>query len=603
MVRFFRVIFAMIGITAVLVAAGAIIAPFLLPELGGAGATDAPATQAPTAPITGAAYVGNPKAEAALVTQEAARVVEVRSATASATGARVKPGNPYRVLTQPRATLVLPARILPYTLRELASVAPNSVAVTADGGYLVKEHLSVLQGATLDIGAGQRVLLASDPSGFSSLLILGGALKVAGTPTERARITSWNASTGAPDLNTADGRAYVQVNQGSATIAYADIADLGFWSGQTGGLALIGGTQPDVQAAPMVAAKGTPPTVPLTTSKSAYQVRAALNSVTVTGDAYGVYATRADSLSVAGSAVSGSLVDGIVLAEGVERAVITDSTSSDNAVDGIDISQAGRGLKLVGLSASRNGRNGLTLDGSPLAEGPNTSGNDVGSFGGYSVRGGTFDENSRYGIEVDGGVASAISGVRITGGDMGLVLLKAPARVALTDNIISGASRQGISIRGSASGIRASGNRITGGDVGIYLRSSNATIVHNTVTHAAQYGMTLVGSLRSSQVFDNRISGNGAGTTAINTKHAFNVSVERNLVNGWVTSRSLQQVLATIFQPLTILWSAVLAVVALAIFLRLGRGPRRIRALAEHAPLQSMSRGVFDRAAAEELTS
>jgi hypothetical protein len=514
----------------------------------------------------------------------------------------VEDGTLFRVLTEPRASLVLPERDESYPGDDLAADAPESVEVTADGGYLVKEHLAVLEGATLEVKAGQRLLLASDASGFSSLVTLGGTLQVVGQADQRVQITSWDAQTGAADLTTQDGRAYVRVNEGTATLANADFSNLGFWSGRTGGLALVGGQHPNVEPEQADWSEEGTPTIPLEPSDLPHRVLAELNSVSATGNAYGIYATFAESLSIAGSTVSGSLIDGILLDEGVTSSIVTGTTTSDNAVDGL-VSHAGSGLTLEGITASQNGRNGLTLDGTPLAEAPDGGGDDVAAFGGYSVRGGVFTDNARYGVEVVGGVDTTVAGAKISGGDMGIVLAQAPQQVTISDNTVRDAERQGIAIRDQAAAVRASGNRVSGGDVGIYARNSEVFLERNAITDSAQFGITVAGSMRGSKVSDNEISGSGAGATAINAERAFNVSVEGNVVDGWVTSRSLQQVLATIFQPLTILWSAILAVVALAIFWRLGRGPRRIRAEAEHAPLQLMSRGVFDRQSAEDLVS
>ncbi|HWH26188.1 MAG TPA: right-handed parallel beta-helix repeat-containing protein [Pseudolysinimonas sp.] len=599
--KFFRVLFATIGVCAVLVAIGAVLAPFLLPLVEGTTSVGQ-ATSAPTGPITGDPYRGDPNIEPKLVSAEGARVAEVRSAAASAIGAGVTGSSVFRVLTKPRPTLVLPERAEPYTLAELAAMAPESIQITPDGAYLVVEPLVVVQGATLKVTAGQRVQLASDASGFSSIVTVGGTLDIQGTKDQRVQITSWNTQSGAPDTTTNDGRAYVRVDEGVATLSNAQFSDLGFWSGPTGGLALVGEQHANVEPAPAVKSQEGTVAVPLQASPVPHLVRADLSSLTIAGNAYGIYVTRAESLSLRDSAVTGSLVDGIVLDEGVKAATVTSTTSSENAVDGLVASQTAGGLTLHDLDASQNGRNGVTLEGTPLAEGPNASGDTVTSFGGYSVRGGTFTGNSRYGIEVRGVIGAKVSGATISGGDMGLVLSHAPRRVTITDNVIQDAHRHGIAVRDRASNVRVSGNHITGGDVGIYLRSSEVSVEQNTIKDSSQYGITAVGSMHGSKLLGNQISGTGAGATAINAEHASRVSVEKNLVDGWVTSRSLQQILATIFQPLTILWSGILAVVALAIFWRLGRGPRRIRAEAEHAPLQSMSRGVFDRDTAKELT-
>lgn len=598
--RFVRGLVAVIGICAIVVAIAVVLAPFLLPMVTGVNPDARDIHQGPTGPITGEAYSGDPGAEAGIVSAEKARIVDVRAAAATAIGAGIEPGLPFRVLTEPRATLVLPARSEPYTLAEVASTASDCIGVTADGSYLVKEHVAILEGATLDVGAGEKVLLASDASGFSSLVALGGTLEISGTPEHRVQVTSWDPGTGSADLTTADGRAYVQVNRGVSGIANADFTQLGFWSGPTGGLAFMGDEHPRVEPGEAVPNDAGPAAMPITEAGAPDLVNAKLSAVTVTGNAYGIYAARAESVAITGSTVTSSLVDGIVFDQGVDSASVEDSSSSQNAVDGIVVSHAGVHITFKELTATGNGRNGLTLNGLPLADGPNTSGDDVTSFGGYAVRGGTFADNARYGIEVLGGTGATISGTQVRGGDMGIVLSKGAREVAMIDNIVNGTVRHGIAIRDHATGIRASGNRITGASVGIYARSSEVSLLDNTIEGARTSGITVVGSMRNSQVFDNDISGAGSGETAIDSARALDARIENNLVDGWVASRSLQQMLATIFQPLTILWSVILAAVSLAVFWRLGRGPRGIPQ-PERAPLQSMSRGVFTREAAEVL--
>ncbi|MEB0284855.1 hypothetical protein QN347_20550, partial [Sphingomonas sp. 10B4] len=45
---------------------------------------------------------------------------------------------------------------------------------------------------------------------------------------------------GAPDTITSDGRAYIRAIGGHTDLTHAHIANLGFWGGNTGGLAFTG---------------------------------------------------------------------------------------------------------------------------------------------------------------------------------------------------------------------------------------------------------------------------------------------------------------------------------------------------------------------------
>jgi parallel beta-helix repeat protein len=291
-----------------------------------------------------------------------------------------------------------------------------------------------------------------------------------------------------------------------------------------------------------------------------------------------------------------------VFGRDVRESVVTGTAVTSNGVDGIVAARAGADLIFEDVTASSNGRNGLTLDGTPLALGPNATGAPTGVASGRSVKGGTFADNGRYGIEVRGGETVGITGVAVTGGQMGIVVGDAASDVTISKARVDDPRRHGIAVRDDAAGIEVKDNKISGGEVGIYVRRSEVSITDNAVSGSGEHGMTLVGSLRGSRVFGNDVSGSGSGTTAIDWTRALNVRVEDNLVDGWVASRSLQQILTSVLQPLTVLWASILAVVALAVFWRLGRGPRGVPD-PQREPLQSMSRGVFDRAEAMRLRS
>ena len=62
-----------------------------------------------------------------------------------------------------------------------------------DGGYLVSEHIYVSDGATLRIaGDGLRVLLASSPDGFATIVANGGDLQIEGGASAPVEISSWD---------------------------------------------------------------------------------------------------------------------------------------------------------------------------------------------------------------------------------------------------------------------------------------------------------------------------------------------------------------------------------------------------------------------------
>lgn len=566
----------------------------LLAVVGPAAAVDDPAS---------VLYPGNPEAESALVAREDRRIIDVRSTASSAQWSDIDAGSPYRLRTGTRNTLVLVARSEQYTLPELAALAPESVSpVDAGETFLVIEHVVVLDGATLSVEPGQTALLASDSSGFSTLITLGGTLLVAGSATAPAFISSWDVAAGAPDRDTSDGRAYVRIFGGHAAIGFAFVDALGFWSGNTGGLSLTGTELPDDDVVP-VGADSVPDdgAAPLVTpgKSETVTVTAEIRQVTVTGNAFGIFVTNASGVSIVESVVHDSLVDGVVFHRYVSDSSLRDVESSGNAVDGVVVSRASSDLTFDDVTASQNGRNGITIDGSALVDGPNAVGVGTHRYGDIRVTGGSAVDNARYGIEVIGGEGIALSGTSVSGGEVGVVVRDGATEVAISDLTVMDAERQGISVRDDVAAATIEDNIIQDVPTGIYVRNAHADVRDNTVTGAAVHGITLVGDLSGTEVTGNDLAGNGS--IAIDSERSLDAVVERNQVDGWVQSLTVQRLAGLVFQPLTIVWLGIAALVVLALFAR--RSARRgdiIDPFIEHKRLGDYSRGIVDRATAAE---
>lgn len=578
--------------------AGALFAPRLTGTLIGQVVGEQPVAEPDreVAEITGDPYPGDPDAEAALVDAESERLVAVRTAASAGPSEALDTAAPFRLASEGRPTFILPGRETPYDLAEIAALAPDSLAVNGpDGAYVLNEHLAVMDGAVLVVGAGERLLLAADQSGFSTLVALGGRLRVEGTAESRVAIESWNPTTGGADDVTADGRPYVSVIGGDLHIAFADFRALGFWSGETGGLAYDGDRGVDlVPATPSVAPDGAP-TAELTES-DVEPARLEVSATLVQGGAFGLTVANVERPAISGSAFVESLADGLVLDRAVTGAALDEVEASRNARDGIVVDSTTSGTRMTGLVVTGNGRNGLVLDGTAPAEGPNPTGEPTAESGDSAVEGGAFEDNARAAIDVVGGTAVRIAGVTVTGGDMGIVLDDGPADVGIAHSTLSGQARHAISVRDDARDVAISGNRISQVEVGVYVRNAHADVTSNVIADVELHGIVLTGRLVGSRIIGNELS--GTGPSAINDDRALNARVEANLIDGWATSRSIEQILTTLMQPLTVVWMIVITLVIVALVTRLGAGRKRGDPLRDPRPLQSLSRGVFDRAQA-----
>jgi Right handed beta helix region len=561
-------------------------------------------------------YPGDPDAEALHVADEDHRLLEVRTVDSLARWSKLALNKPYRLATGSAYTLVLTPRRDAYTIRDLLRLAPQTFVQQPDGGYLLSEHIVVQSGATLNLAAsgGLRLRLASDGDGFVSIVNYGGTLNIQGTEGRPVKIESWNRDTDGADLLTNDGRAYLRSIGGQVRLKHVQLTDLGFWSGRTGGLALTGTDRPNSGAldelgetmrvgkraqrereaaeakkkqstALSLNGKGKStlsdllPSGPLPLPEISIEdpqysyVSAAVQHTVVKRNAFGLFTASANGVDIRDSSFEDNLVDGLVMHRFVTNAVVESSTADGNAGDGIVLSRATTGIVLSEVEASRNHRNGLTMSGLPLANGPSATGSSVGSYGNNTVSNSRLDHNGRYGVEVMGGTNIGINGNDLNGNDMGIVVRGSAADVSVVGNRVTEPQRQGIAVRDGVTDSVVSGNVVSGGRTSIYVRGATVAVKRNTLTDADMHAVTLVGELGSTQVTENTIS--GRGPSAIDAKRADGVTMRQwhNDDAHWHDTTPFYVTLKKFLQPLTALW---LALATLLLFTAV-RGTRRIR--------------------------
>lgn len=561
-------------------------------------------------------YPGDPEAEAAYVADEDRRLVEVRTVDSLARWSKTSLNSPYRIATGSAYTLVLTPRREVYTIKDLLGLAPQTFIRQPDGGYLLSEHVVIQNGATLNLGSsgGLTLRLASDQNGFVSIVNYGGVLNVQGVNGRPVRISSWNRDTDGPDTLTNDGRSYIRSLGGQVRLRYAELSDLGFWSGRTGGLSLTGTDRPNSGSLDKLgetmrvgkratkereAAKGakkpdTPTTLNGVGKNSLSQVlpagklplpevdiadpeysyvSALIQNTTVKRNAFGLFAASANGLDIRDSKFDDSLVDGLVMHRYVTNAVVDSSTADGNAGDGFVLSRATTGIVLSEIEASRNHRNGLTMSGLPLADGPSATGSSLGSYGNNTVSNSKLVDNARYGVEVIGGTNIGVNANDLQGNDMGVVVRGGAEDVSVVGNRVTEPIRQGIAIRDGVNKSVVTGNIVSGGNTSVYVRDSAATVQRNTLSDADSHAISLVGSVNATKVTENTIS--GRGPSAIDTKRAADVNMHRwkNDEDHWHDTTPFVVTLKRFLQPLTAMW---LLLAALLIFTA-ARGARRVR--------------------------
>ncbi|MET3812134.1 right-handed parallel beta-helix repeat-containing protein [Arthrobacter sp. UYEF3] len=567
-------------------------------------------TGQPVAPSGTAAgtrsYAGDALNEPLLAAAEDQRLIRVRAAAVAARLRGEKLLSPYRVSTGAPRTLVLTPRPSPYTAQDLTELAPGSFVHEADGSYLLSESIIVLAGADLSLGGpgGLTLHLESTPAGFVSIINDGGKLEISGTAGAPARVSSWDPSTGTTDTLTSDGRAYVRSIGGAMTISGARIESLGFWSGRTGGIAWTGTDRPTTAARtpalPPAAAppkNGPPAPAPsdirlLEADPGVLTDNYATGSIrdsTVTGNAFGIFTTKARDVEIRNVAVRNSLVDGIVLHRYVTNTRITDTTSSHNAGNGFVLARATARITLTNTGADFNGRSGIFMKGLPLAEGPSAGGDPGTVSSGHTVTGSRANGNDRYGIEVIGGRNVGLFANSITGNDRGIDLSRAVADAKIEGNRFENQRTRSISVTDGAPDTLVQSNTITGGTTAIYLRNTPGTVTRNTMTGLTFHGITINGN-SSVQLHGNTISGTGPSALNLRESHG-SVTRGGNDTQGWDKTAPFWSRVANFFQPLTVIWTLLGLILLLTAVT--GRHARRqiVHPYAAQAPLSNFTTG------------
>ncbi|MEU6341136.1 right-handed parallel beta-helix repeat-containing protein [Streptomyces sp. NPDC046977] len=533
--------------------------------------------------------------QTALVAGEDHRLDQIRAISSIAPLKDPKYSKPYRLGNVGGYTLVLTRRSQVYTVADLLKLAPQTFVRKPDGSYLLTENIYLNSGAKLQLAnpGGLNLHLASSRLGFVSIVSFGGRITFDGAPQAHVKVTSWDPQKNKPDTDPRDGRAYVRAIGGQFSMSYADISDLGFWSGRTGGLSLTGTDRPntgsldgpdstDEEDTGQLSSSGVlaGPAGKLTTPDSRFNVpklsyvSADISHSTVTGNAYGLFASGSTGVTIATTVIRKSLQDGLVLHRYVTNAVVEKTESRDNGGDGFVMARATQQVRVTGSKAIGNGGNGFTISGQALAHGPSASGQSVSNYGSNSVSSSTAKDNGHYGIEVLGGSDVGVQDNTVNGGDMGIVVRKDAEKVAVTGNHLVGQSRQGISVRDGVTGAKVTGNIVEDADTAVYVRDSVAEVRGNTVENAGNHGVSLVGDIGGSTISYNVIA--GVGPSAIDrTRSSGDVTLKQNQTFAWYDTSSFWVKFRHYASPMTLLWAGILLLILFSALL--GQRGRRTR--------------------------
>jgi Right handed beta helix region len=511
--------------------------------LVGAGLWYADRLLGPAAPVAGpppppiAAPAGDDDKSATIVRDEDVRI-------AATVFTRPIPGAP-----RGPATVALIARPQRYTLNDLIGLgaATRANPTTVD---LVRSVV-VMPGAILDIEApGTTLRMASTPAGFTSIVGWKGAVTMAGAAGKPLTITSWDPGAKGPDTVVADGRAYIRDVGAALTLRFVRVGALGFWSGRTGGVALTG-----VQES---AATG------------------AISDSEISDAHYGLFASDVSKLTVTATTFRRSELAGVLLHRGTTNAVIERSTAEANGSDGFVADRGSEAITFRQASAFGNARDGIRIDGAPLAEDAGPAGASNVPHRNFRVENSVARDNRGDGVRAMDADELVIAGNQIVGHDEGIVVTGRSPEAQITGNTVRGAVSTAIAVRGGPSGL-VKANRVDGGEIGLQVRDARIDLRDNVVSGATGHGLSVVGATDGTTVAGNSLA--GAGSSAVDVARVTPpavVTVGPNNADGWHVQVSPAEYVSDLIRdhPLLPLWAFVLLAPLVLVLVRRRRGTR-----------------------------
>jgi parallel beta-helix repeat protein len=447
--------------------------------------------------------------------------------------ASVRPGSaPYLQELAGVQTLVLTASGLSYGLPDLIDY--GAAQVQADGSVLITKHVFVAPSARLTISApGGTVRLASDLSGFVSVVAWKADLVLAGAEGQRLTVTSWDAERQAPDASTVDGRAYIRDVSGNMELRYTDVSGLGFWAGRTSGVAWTGSTSTEVTGA--------------------------IISSSFRQNHYGAFASQGEGITVTNSDFSGNAVDGLSLHRSTAETTVQDSTARDNGRHGFSADQGSETVSYTRITAEDNVDYGIFFSGTPLSEGPSAGGASLRAYGQVHIAGGVLRNNGKAGVRVVDGNNVTISGSRVADSTDGIVLVGTTRPTRIEDTTVSGSRRFGITVTDGTATVE--GNKLSGSKTAIRVRDAAVAVTGNNIREATAHAISVVGASDGSAVQGNTIGGRGpSGLDLYRADEGARITQSGNDLEGWTRDRDDMTYWTTFIpnHPMLLLWVLVL---------------------------------------------
>ncbi|MCM3697188.1 right-handed parallel beta-helix repeat-containing protein [Microbacterium oleivorans] len=452
--------------------------------------------------------------------------------------------------------VVLDPRAEPYGLTDL--VALRALRAMGDDTYDLAQSVVVRAGATLKVDApGRTIRILSTKTGFSQIIGWGGNIVLNGSEKKPLRVTSWDTATDAPDADLSDGRGYVLARNGTLSAAYTQFSDLGFWSGRTGGVAVVA-TEPGL-------------------------ARATFVDTTHTRLAFGVYLSGVLGATIDGMTVDAPLMSGITVTGGSAVVRIADAVVGDAGGDGIVVNRETSSVAIVDTTVSHADGVGVRIAGAPRATGPNAGGASTYVMADFLLEGVTALDNRTGGVLIDGGNGVTVKDLTTNGVAGGLRIVGPAHTVEVTDSTLVSTGGIPLRLEGDVGDATVTTSRMKGPVTGVELRGVRVELRGNTITVGEGQGVSVSDDAHL-VLSANRIR--GLGETPVRAEDGASVTQRFVDTSAWSYRPAL--LLWLNHHPMGWLWLLVLLIPAVGLPFAIVRRRRRaeLRGLLEDAIVQ-----------------
>lgn len=467
-------------------------------------------------------------------------------------------------------TVVLSARPEPYGLGDL--IARGAVRQDDASTFTLERSVVVRAGARLQIDApGATLRLRSDEAGFADLVGWGGSIALNSADGAPLTVTSWDGTHSSADILTHDGRAFVLVRNGRFETAHTSFNKLGFWSGRTGGVAVV---STDIGLA-----------------------TAALTATAHTGLAYGVFLSGVVDSTVTGATVTGAELTGIHITGSSRNIAIAGATINGTGADAITIERGSSQVRVTGSAMAHAGGYGLRFSGQALADGPSPSGGPTTLATGLLVDAVTATDNDRGGILIDAGNDVILTGVVVDGASTALTVRGPSHTLAITGAALTASRDIPARISGAVSDAVLARSTLIGSETAASTTDARIAITENTFAVREGTPLTLGG--RAHGVVE-RNTFNGTGQDPIGVADTALAEVDGSVLTDWRFQPEFVRWLNQ--HPMAWLWLLVLIVPAVGVPFVFARRKRQaeLRALLEDAIIRYGRAKIADYAATDD---